>query len=98
MSIVIKNLLKRYDGFPVVNHVSLEIADGEFFVLLGASGSGKTTVLNIIAGLTRADSGQVLLHGRDVTNLPTQQRRVGYVFQQYALFQHMTVAENWNLA
>jgi sulfate/thiosulfate transport system ATP-binding protein len=94
MSIILEQLTKRYDGHPVVNEVSLEIADGEFFVLLGSSGSGKTTVLSMIAGLTAIDEGRVLLHGRDVTQLPTQERNVGYVFQNYALFQHMTVADN----
>jgi sulfate/thiosulfate transport system ATP-binding protein len=94
MSIILENLVKRYDGLPVVNNVSLEIKDGEFFVLLGSSGSGKTTILNLIAGLTGLDQGRILLHGRDVTHLPTQQRKVGFVFQNYALFQHMSVADN----
>lgn len=94
MSIVLEQLTKRYDGHPVVNNVSLEVSDGEFFVLLGSSGSGKTTILSLIAGLTGVDHGRVLLHGRDVTLLPTQQRRVGFVFQNYALFQYMNVAEN----
>ncbi|MFM8320755.1 MAG: ABC transporter ATP-binding protein, partial [Chloroflexota bacterium] len=94
MSIVLENLTKRYEGHPVVNNVSLEIGDGEFFVLLGSSGSGKTTILSLIAGLAALDSGRILLHGRDVTGLPVQQRRVGFVFQNYALFQYMTVAEN----
>ena len=78
MSIVLEHLTKRYGGPPVVNDVSLEIADGEFFVLLGSSGSGKTTVLNMVAGLTGIDQGRILLHGRDVTWLPTQERRVGF--------------------
>lgn len=94
MSIFLDHLTKRYAGHPVVNDVSLEIADGEFFVLLGSSGSGKTTVLNMVAGLTGIDQGRIWLHGRDVTDLPTQERRVGFVFQNYALFQHMTVADN----
>lgn len=94
MSIILEQLTKRYDGHPVVNNLSLEVGDGEFFVLLGSSGSGKTTVLSLIAGLTAADHGRVILHGRDVTLLPTQQRRVGFVFQNYALFQYMNVAEN----
>jgi sulfate/thiosulfate transport system ATP-binding protein len=94
MSIVLEHLTKRYGGHPVVNDVSLEIADGEFFVLLGSSGSGKTTVLNMVAGLAGIDQGRILLHGRDVTGLPTQERRVGMVFQNYALFQHMSVADN----
>jgi len=94
MSIILEQLTKRYDGHPVVYNVSLEVSDGEFFVLLGSSGSGKTTILSLIAGLTAVDHGRVLLHGRDVTLLPTQQRRVGFVFQNYALFQYMNVAEN----
>jgi len=94
MSIVLESVTKRYGEQVVVNNVSLEVKNGEFFVLLGSSGSGKTTVLNIIAGLTDADEGKVLLHKRDVTNLPTQDRKVGFVFQNYALFQYMTVADN----
>ena len=94
MSILLEQLTKRYEGHPVVNNVSLEVGDGEFFVLLGSSGSGKTTILSLIAGLTAADHGRVLLHGRDVTYLPTQERRVGFVFQNYALFQYMSVADN----
>ncbi len=94
MSISLEGLIKRYGGQPVVNQVSLEVADGEFFVLLGSSGSGKTTVLSLIAGLTELDAGRILLHGRDVTYLPAQQRKVGMVFQNYALFQYMSVADN----
>lgn len=94
MSIVLEGVTKRYGEQVVVNNVSLEVKDGEFFVLLGSSGSGKTTVLNIIAGLTDAEEGKVLLHGKDVSGLPTQKRRIGFVFQNYALFQYMTVAEN----
>jgi sulfate transport system ATP-binding protein len=94
MSIVVENVTKNYGEQVVVNNVSLEVKNGEFFVLLGSSGSGKTTVLNIIAGLTDADEGKVLLHGKDVTHLPTQKRKIGFVFQNYALFQYMTVAEN----
>lgn len=94
MSILLENVSKRYGEQTVVNNVSLEVKDGEFFVLLGSSGSGKTTVLNIIAGLVEADEGRVLLHGRDVTRLPTQKRNVGFVFQNYALFEYMTVAAN----
>jgi len=85
VSILLENVSKRYGQQAVVNNVSLEIKDGEFFVLLGSSGSGKTTILNIIAGLTSAEQGRVLLHGRDVTNVATQKRNVGFVFQNYAL-------------
>ena len=94
MSIVLEQLTKRYEGYPVVNNVSLEVADGEFFVLLGPSGSGKSTILRMIAGLAGIDAGRVVLHGRDVTVQPPQQRGTGFVFQNYALFRHMSVAEN----
>jgi sulfate transport system ATP-binding protein len=94
MSIILEQLTKRYEGQPVVNDVSLEVEDGEFFVLLGSSGSGKTTILSMIAGLTPVDHGRILLHGRDVTHLSSQERKVGFVFQHYALFQHMPVAGN----
>src|SRR5689334_5150171 len=94
MSIMLEQLNKRYEGPPVVNNASLEIVDGEFFVLLGPSGSGKSTILRMIAGLASVDHGRVLLRGRDVTRLAPQERGVGFVFQNYALFRHMSVAEN----
>ena len=94
MSIQLENISKYYGQQVVVNNISLEIKDGEFFVLLGSSGSGKTTILNIIAGLVHPEKGKVLLHGRDVTDVPTQKRRVGFVFQNYALFQYMNVTQN----
>src|SRR5919106_4294764 len=94
MSIVLKSLVKRYGPNTVVDNVSLEIADGELFVLLGASGSGKSTILRMIAGLIPVEEGTILLNGRDVTHLPPQERNTGLVFQNYSLFHHMTVAEN----
>lgn len=94
MSIVLQDLYKQYGGHTVVDHVSLEIHDGELLVLLGPSGSGKSTILRIIAGLIPADVGRVWLHGRDVTDLTPQQRNTGFVFQNYSLFRHMTVADN----
>ena len=94
MSIVLHDLLKRFGEQTVVDHVSTEIEDGELFVLLGPSGSGKSTILRIIAGLVPADDGRVVLHGTDVTLLPPQERNIGLVFQDYALFPHMTVAGN----
>ncbi|HEV7671793.1 MAG TPA: ATP-binding cassette domain-containing protein [Thermoanaerobaculia bacterium] len=98
MSIVLEQLTKRYQGHSVVHDLSLEIADGELFVLLGPSGSGKSTVLRMIAGLAEADTGRILLHGRDVTRLPASKRGVGFVFQSYALFRGMSVAENIEFA
>src|SRR5436309_3241458 len=98
MSIVLEDLTKRYGGHPVVSSVSLEVGDGELFVLLGSSGSGKSTLLRMIAGLSEVDAGRVLLRGRDVTGLPPAKRGVGFVFQNYALFRGMSVAENVDFA
>src|SRR5262249_50141753 len=94
MSIVLEQLSKEYAGLVVVDNVSLDISDNELFVLLGTSGSGKSTILRLIAGLTQPDRGRVLLHGQDVTALPPQQRGTGFVFQNYSIFRHMSVAEN----
>src|SRR5690242_12735457 len=98
MSITLDQVTKRYQGVPVVNDVSLDIGDGEFFVLLGPSGSGKSTLLRAIAGLSGVDHGRISLHGRDVTHVAARERGVGLVFQNYALFRHMTVAENIEFA
>ena len=87
-------VVKRYGDVTAVGGVDLEIARGEFFTLLGPSGSGKTTCLRLIAGFERPDSGRILLGGRDVTALPPAERDVNTVFQDYALFAHMTVAAN----
>jgi len=98
MSITLDQVTKHYGGAPVVNDVSLDIGDGEFFVLLGPSGSGKSTLLRAIAGLSGVDHGRIALHGRDVTHVAARKRGVGLVFQNYALFRHMTVAENIEFA
>src|SRR5438105_14503140 len=98
MSITLDQVTKRYQGSPVVNDVSLDIGDGEFFVLLGPSGSGKSTLLRAVAGLSGVDHGRISLHGRDVTHLSARERGVGLVFQNYALFRHMTVPENIEFA
>jgi sulfate/thiosulfate transport system ATP-binding protein len=98
MSITIDQVSKLYHGVPVVNDVTIEIRTGEFFVLLGPSGSGKSTLLRALAGLSHIDHGRIALHGRDVTELPARERGVGLVFQHYALFRHMTVAENIEFA
>jgi sulfate transport system ATP-binding protein len=94
MSISLDQVTKRYQAVPVVNDVTLKIEQGEFLVLLGPSGSGKSTLLRAIAGLTEIDHGRVSLHGRDVTGVPAREREVGFVFQHYALFRHMSVAAN----
>jgi len=98
MSITLDQVTKHYAGVPVVNDVSLKIGDGEFFVLLGPSGSGKSTLLRAIAGLTGVEHGRIALHGRDVTHVAARKRGVGLVFQNYALFRHMTVADNIEFA
>ncbi len=94
MSIRLENLSKNFGRLPVVDQVSLDIPEGELFVLLGSSGSGKSTILRLVAGLTSADGGRILLHGKDVGGLAPQQRGTGFVFQDYAIFRHMTIAKN----
>ena len=90
----LQNIEKSFDGTPVLRGISLDAAAGEFITLLGSSGCGKTTTLRIIAGLECPDAGRVLLEGRDVTDTPPNKRDVNTVFQNYALFPHMTVAAN----
>ena len=85
---------KRFGKTSVLENISFEVAEGEALVLLGASGSGKTTILRIIAGLEQPYTGKVILHGRDVTELPARERGVGVIFQSYALFPKMTVEKN----
>src|SRR4051794_36236781 len=90
----VRGLSKRFKKAHVLEDVSFDVAEGESLVLLGASGSGKTTILRIIAGLEQPDSGYVILHGKDVTELPARERGVGVIFQSYALFPKMTVEKN----
>ncbi len=90
----LEQLTKRYAGKPVVSNVTLEVAAGQLCVLLGPSGSGKSTILRLIAGLAPADGGRILLDGEDLASVPAQRRGCGFVFQSYALFRQMTVAEN----
>ncbi len=94
MSIQVRNIIKHYGDTNVLDNVSLEVKSGELIALLGPSGSGKTTLLRIIAGMEMADSGTVLLDGREALSQKAGERRVGFVFQHYALFKHMTVFEN----
>jgi sulfate transport system ATP-binding protein len=94
MSISVHNITKRFGGFTALDGVDLEIPSGRLVALLGPSGSGKTTLLRIIAGLEIADSGVVRFDGEDFSRRTARERRVGFVFQHYALFRHMTVFEN----
>lgn len=94
MSILIENLCKNFGTFSALNHINLEIKSGSLVALIGPSGSGKSTLLRIIAGLDTPTEGRVWFTGRDSTFLSIQEREIGFVFQNYALFKHMTVWEN----
>ncbi|PKM11402.1 MAG: sulfate ABC transporter ATP-binding protein [Gammaproteobacteria bacterium HGW-Gammaproteobacteria-3] len=94
MSINLKNISKHFGSFTALDNINLDIPEGELVALLGPSGCGKTTLLRIIAGLEQADQGQVFLKGEEVTDKSVKNRKIGFVFQHYALFRHMTVFEN----
>jgi sulfate transport system ATP-binding protein len=94
MSIVVNHVTKRFGSFLALDDVSLEVADGSLLALLGPSGSGKTTLLRVIAGLEVADQGTVHHQEEDITEYAARDRKVGFVFQHYALFRHMTIADN----
>ena len=94
MSIVVENVSKNFGDFVALDDVSLNVRDGSLTALLGPSGGGKSTLLRVIAGLEQPDSGRVLIGGEDATPKPPQRRDVGFVFQHYAAFKHMTVAKN----
>ncbi|MFO7536140.1 MAG: TOBE-like domain-containing protein [Kiritimatiellia bacterium] len=94
MSIEILNVSKSYGRFAILHNVNLAVKTGELVALLGPSGCGKTTLLRIIAGLERPDSGAIRTHGEETSDRPVRDRRVGFVFQHYALFRHMTVFDN----
>ncbi|MEA2553192.1 MAG: sulfate/thiosulfate transport system ATP-binding protein [Fimbriimonadaceae bacterium] len=94
VSVRFENVSKGYGDFPAARDVSFQVPAGELFSLLGPSGSGKSTLLRVLAGLIEPESGRVWISDKDVTALPTQKRDIGFVFQHYALFKHMTVREN----
>src|ERR671933_2059896 len=93
-AIGLEGVTKRFGAVGAVDDVSLEIAEGEFFSLLGPSGCGKTTTLRMVAGFERPDEGRIVLQGNDVTTVPANKRPLNMVFQQYALFPHMSVYDN----
>jgi sulfate transport system ATP-binding protein len=92
--ISVQNVSKRFGDYVALDDVSLEVPDGSLTALLGPSGSGKSTLLRVIAGLETPDSGRVVIEGEDATALPVQRREIGFVFQHYAAFKHMTVRDN----
>ncbi|HZN90146.1 MAG TPA: sulfate ABC transporter ATP-binding protein [Thermoleophilaceae bacterium] len=94
MSIVVDSVSKKFGDFTALDDVSLEVRDGSLTALLGPSGGGKSTLLRVIAGLEAPDAGRVMIGGHDATTTPPQRREVGFVFQHYAAFKHMTVAKN----
>ena len=94
MSILVRNVSKRFGNFTALDDVSLEVEGGSLTALLGPSGSGKSTLLRIVSGLENPDEGEILISGRDATALTPQKRNVGFVFQHYAAFKHMTVRDN----
>jgi iron(III) transport system ATP-binding protein len=94
MRIEVRGVVKRFGSVAAVDHADLSVADGELFTLLGPSGCGKTTLLRLIAGFYRADAGEIVFDGRVVNDLPAYERRIGMVFQNYALWPHMTVLAN----
>src|ERR687897_770108 len=94
MAIEVRNVSKRFGDFQALDEVSLEVPSGSLTALLGPSGSGKSTLLRVIAGLEQPDSGEIVISGEDATGVAPQKRGVGFVFQHYAAFKHMTVHDN----
>ena len=94
MHVEVRGLNKKFGDFQAVRNVEFAIGKGQLIGLLGPSGGGKTSILRMLAGLEKPDTGDILFHGRRVNDLPPQERGIGFVFQNYALFKHMTVAQN----
>src|SRR4051794_21723755 len=94
----IQNVQKRFGAVNVIHDVSVDIAEGEFVVLVGPSGCGKSTLLRMVAGLEEVSDGEIRIGAREVSNLPARDRDIAMVFQNYALYPHMTVAENMGFA
>ncbi len=90
----IKHIKKQYGGHVILDDIQLSIHEGELFTILGSSGSGKSTLLKIMAGIEQQDAGEIFLDGKDISRLPMQARKLGYIFQEALLFPHMTVKEN----
>src|ERR1700704_5962951 len=96
--VTLRNIVKKYDDTFAVRGIDLDIADKEFVVLVGPSGCGKSTTLRMIAGLEEVSEGEVLIDGEEVTDVPPKDRNIAMVFQNYALYPHMTVYENMSFA
>src|SRR5215213_7849439 len=94
MSIEVRGVTKRFGDFVALDNVSVSIPTGQLTALLGPSGGGKSTLLRVIAGLENADAGTIEIEGEDASHLPAQKRNVGFVFQHYAAFKHLSVARN----
>lgn len=92
--LILENIGKKFKGTPILKDINLKVQEGEIKIILGASGSGKTTILNIIAGIINPDNGRVIMDGNDITDVKIERRRIGFVFQDLGLFYSMSVAEN----
>ncbi len=93
-TVALRSLIKRYGSFTAVDDITLDVPEGQLVALLGPSGCGKTTTLRMIGGFVEADAGSILIGGREVTRLPPAKRNIGFGFQSYALFPHMSIAQN----
>jgi len=94
MGIVIKNVFKNFGNFEALSNINLTVPNGKLVALLGPSGSGKSTLLRAIAGLEEPDQGQIVINGEDATHVDIRKRNIGFVFQHYALFKHLTIRQN----